>query len=234
MSNLTSKPRKKALTGWSYAHAAIIADMFCNPSEAPDMHPHERDIIEQGFKDACALTGVPIPAFAENPKAWRRVRQSYIDMRRAAESMFEAAQTGSYSSILHHDSLHYVSPYTLTGRAAQVAEWLSFVLHAFWFAADRQQSVNPQSLRERLDKLQQAIEWNGWIERYGVEAVKQAKDAREKTEAQAIDAARDSIPSLRELLTDLPALDTEQAMQAELGDDWQRFIAEIEKGGASR
>jgi hypothetical protein len=122
-----SKPRKKTLKRSSaYVHAAYLADALCDPTS-------ERELFNAasfGLKELCTLLGIEMPKPAPTPKAWKAVKQVYIDARRVIEGLLE--QQGLRADERIEDAvnkLELADLYSIAGLAFQVAEQLSELLH---------------------------------------------------------------------------------------------------------
>jgi hypothetical protein len=121
-----SKPRKKVLTGWAYAHARYLADTLCDPDTAKDL----REAATFGIAELCTLLGIEKPTPAPTPRAWNTVRQAYISARRTVEELSEKRGAKTLATIIQNLTLEEC--HTIPGLIFQVAEYLSELLHHLW------------------------------------------------------------------------------------------------------
>jgi hypothetical protein len=137
MQTKDSKPRKRVLTGWAYSHARYIADVLCDAQMPRDL----RTAASFGLTELLTLLGMEQPQPGPTPKAWKAVRQAYIDARRVVEELEanQKAAGGGFDMSLpimedlnRRDKIRERFQYSAPGLASQVAEELSELLHHLW------------------------------------------------------------------------------------------------------
>jgi hypothetical protein len=130
-----NRPRRRPLSnGFDYTHARYFADVLCDPDTAPDVQTTARLC----FAELCLLLGLQMPEAAETPKAWNAVRQSYVDMRRAIESLILKHATEDEAQSLHYAAQKIIERelFTIPGLALQTASEFSQFLHRLWTIDD--------------------------------------------------------------------------------------------------
>jgi hypothetical protein len=121
MSRRNTKPRKRRLQGRSYRHAEILADYLTDP----DTEEKDREAISESVAYLSRLTDIPLPASSTGVRAWRKIRDAYIEMHRAVLDACDEA--------LVLDK-HELEPDTTLGLLYHTAQHVAALLNLYYEA----------------------------------------------------------------------------------------------------
>jgi hypothetical protein len=244
----TKKERARTLDGFTYSHAAILADHLCDPQERADV----REVETLALAELARLTGIELPTPGETKRAHNAVRQTYLTAYRTTLARAEAAGLACRNNHLprrNEGAHHNLDPYAMLTLAIRLADALGDYLHAFWCADHFEESVDEERLRKNADQIRDARKLRILLDSFGERAVRERaatlaaearrihrRAAKQIAGLRSVDGLAESLAAARvwEVIEredgGREAVTEAVAVWGELGDDWQRFIAEAEGG----